>query len=114
MGNHQKEEDMKLNIAIVQFAITQLTPEENLDKAEQFIRQVESQAQLIVFPEDFITGPLSGRSEFADYKKRYVKHFQHLASKHAIDIVPGSIIEGDASGLYNTTYYIDSTGEIRG
>src|SRR5437660_124020 len=112
--SHSKEEDMKLNIAIVQFDIAQFAPEENLRKAEQFIRQVESQAQLIVFPEDFVTGPLSGRSEFADYEKCYLKHFQHLASKYAIDIVPGSIIEGNATGLYNTTYYIDSTGEIRG
>ncbi len=105
---------MHLNIAIVQFAITQLTPEENLDKAEQFIKDAAPQAQLIVFPEDFITGPLSGRSEFADYEKRYVRHFQYLAAKYSIDIVPGSIIEGDATDLYNTTYYIDSTGEIRG
>lgn len=28
--------------------------------------------------------------------------------------MPGSIIEGDEYGLYNTTYYIDSAGEIRG
>jgi predicted amidohydrolase len=113
-SHNKKEEDMKLNIAIVQFDIAQFAPEENLRKAEQFIKQAESQAQLIVFPEDFITGPLSGRSEFADYEKRYLKHFQHLASKYAIDIVPGSIIEADAACLYNTTYYIDSTGEIKG
>ena len=109
------KEHMRLNIAVVQFSITQFAPEENLRKAEQFIQAAVSQhAQIIVFPEDFVTGPLSGNSEFADYEGRYVKHFQYLAAKYALDIVPGSIIEGHSGGLYNTTYYIDKTGEIKG
>ncbi len=104
---------MNINIAVVQFDIQQLTPEENLNRAERFIQEAASQAHMIVFPEDFITGPLSGRAEYADYEGRYARHFQQLAIKYAIDIVPGSIIEADATGLYNTTYYIDKTGEIR-
>lgn len=106
---------MRSNIAVVQFDISQFAPEENLKKAEQFIQTAVSQhAQIIVFPEDFITGPLSGNNEFADYEGRYVKHFQRLATRYALDIVPGSIIEGHSGGLYNTTYYIDKTGEIKG
>lgn len=106
---------MQFNIAVVQFAIQQFAPAQNLKKAEHFIQQaVAAQAQIIVFPEDCITGPLSGHKEYADYEQRYVKHFQQLARQYAIDIVPGSIIEGDASGLYNTAYYIDKTGTIRG
>jgi predicted amidohydrolase len=105
---------MFLKIAVVQFAINQFAPEKNLAKAEQFIAEASSENDLIVFPEDFIAGPLNDRSEFADYDGRYVKHFQRLASTYNIDIVPGSIIEGDDTRLYNTTYYIDSKGEIRG
>ena len=106
---------MRINIAVVQFAIHQFAPETNLEKAEQFIQEAMYQhAQIIVFPEDFITGPLSGRSAYADYAGRYVKHFQKLAAQHGIDIVPGSIIEGNSSGLFNTTYYIDKLGEIKG
>ncbi len=105
---------MYLKIAVVQFAINQFAPEQNLAKAEQFIAEASSENDLIVFPEDFIVGPLNGRNEFADYDGHYVKHFQQLASKYHIDIVPGSIIEGDLTGLYNTTYYIDHSGEIRG
>src|SRR5438067_11785792 len=110
---------MQFNIAVVQFDIQQFAPENNLKKAERFIQQaVSAQAQIVVFPEDFITGPLSGHKEYADYEGRYVKHFQQLARQYAIDIVPGSIIEGDAkddaNGLFNTTYYIDKTGTIRG
>jgi omega-amidase len=105
---------MFLKIAVVQFAINQFAPEKNLTKAEQFIAEASSENDLIVFPEDFIVGPLNSRNEFADYDGHYVKHFQQLASKYSIDIVPGSIIEGDDTGLYNTTYYIDRNGEIRG
>ena len=43
-----------------------------------------------------------------------MRRFQQLAAQYAIDIVPGSIIEGDANGLFNTTYYIASNGEICG
>lgn len=104
---------MQFNVAIVQFAINNVAPEENLAKAERFIQEAASQAQIIVFPEDFITGPLSGREAFADYEGRYVRHFQQLAARYTIDVVPGSIIEGEADGLYNTTYYIDKTGSIK-
>ena len=104
---------MQLNIAVVQFAIRQLTPVENLKRAEQFIAQAASQqAHLIVFPEDFITGPLSSNKALADYERRYVQHFQQLAVRYSIDIVPGTIIEGDSMSLYNTAYYIDKHGNI--
>lgn len=106
---------MQINIAVVQFAIEQFAAEVNLAKAEQFIQDaVAQQAQLIVFPEDFVLGPLNGHAEMADFDQRYVKNLQELAIKYAIDIVPGSIIEGDETGLYNTTYYIDRSGAILG
>lgn len=105
---------MILKIAVVQFAIEQFNPQQNLARAEQFIAEASTENDLIVFPEDFILGPLDGKSEYADYDGHYIKFFQKLAPKYHIDIVPGSIIEGDSMGLFNTTYYIDCTGEIRG
>lgn len=106
---------MQITIAVVQFEIEQFEPARNLAKAERFIQEaVEQQAQLIVFPEDFVMGPLNGRADLADFDGRYVKHFQALARKYTIDIVPGSIIEGDETGLYNTAYYIDQAGTILG
>jgi predicted amidohydrolase len=106
---------MRIKIAAVQFEIEPFAPLDNLAKAEEFIgAAVEAGAQIIVFPEDFITGPLCGDVTFADYQGRYVQHFQRLAEKHNIDIVPGSIIEGHDDGLYNTAYYIDRKGQIRG
>jgi len=106
---------MQFKVAVVQFDIQQFAPEENLRKAERFIQAaVAAQAQIIVFPEDFVTGPLSGNKAYVDYERRYVKHFQQLARQYNIDLVPGSVIEGDANGWFNTSYYIDKTGAIRG
>lgn len=104
---------MKCRIAVVQCNIKQFAPEENLTKAERYISTVSSKADLIVFPEDFITGPLAGRTEFADREEMYKKHFQSLARLYKIDIVPGSVIEQDNHRHYNTTYYIESSGEIK-
>jgi len=105
---------MQIRIAIVQFAIQPFAPAENLAKAEQFIKEASSKADLIVFPEDFVTGSLYGDKTFADYEGCYVRCFQDLAVKYEIDIVPGSFIEGERGKLYNTSYYIDKTGAIRG
>ncbi|HEY0754819.1 MAG TPA: carbon-nitrogen hydrolase family protein [Ktedonobacteraceae bacterium] len=106
---------MQIKIAVVQFEIAQFAPASNLAKAERFIQQaVEQQAQLIVFPEDFVLGPLNGRVDLADFDGQYIRHFQDLAQEYAIDIVPGSIIEGDMAGIYNTAYYIDRTGKLLG
>ena len=106
---------MQITIAVVQFEIAQFAPASNLAKAERFIQEaVEQQAQIIVFPEDFVLGPLNGRADLADFDGQYVRHFQELARKYGIDIVPGTIIEGDEAGLYNTACYIDRTGAILG
>ena len=105
---------MLVKIAVVQFSIDQFNPQHNLTRAEQFIAEASTANDLIVFPEDFILGPLGGKSEYADYDGQYLSLFQMLASKYSIDIVPGSIIEGNSRGLFNTTYYIDRSGEIRG
>lgn len=105
---------MKFKIAVVQFEIKQFLSEENLKKAEKFIKKAAlAKANIIVFPEDFITGPIDGKKEFADSENKYRKYFQRLAKKYEIDIVPGSIIEKEKSGLYNVAYYIDANGKIK-
>lgn len=105
---------MKFKIAVVQFKIKPLFPEENVKKSEEFIKKAAlSKAQIIVFPEDFITGPIEEKKEFVDFDGKYRRIFQNFAKKYRIDIVPGSIIEGDKYRLYNITYYINSKGKIK-
>ena len=104
-----------VTIAVVQCEIAQFAVEKNLAKMERFIQEAaQAHAQIIVFPEDVITGPVCGNQAYVDFTGTHVKHFQQLAQRYAIDIVPGSIIEGTGQGWYNTAYYIDSAGVIRG
>jgi len=103
---------MKFKIAVVQFRITPYAPQENLKKAEKFISKAASSgARIIVFPEDFITGPVEGEKNYADSKHRYRDYFQNLAKKYRIDIVPGSFVEKEKNLFYNTTYYLDHTSK---
>src|SRR3989338_1111327 len=101
---------MKSIIEVVQFEIKQFCPDYNLQRSEEYIEK--SNADIIEFPELFLTGPLAGKIEFAD-NGRYKNYFRDFAKKHCIDIVAGSIIEQEYGKLYNTTYYIDSNGEIK-
>ena len=106
---------MKFKVAVVQFEIKHWHAEHNLRRAEGFIKKAKAKgAHVIVFPEDFITGPVRGKKEFVDFKSKYRNHFQNLARKYKIDIVAGSWIEGRRTGRYNTCYYIDSGGKARG
>jgi len=104
-----------VTIAVVQFEIAQFAVAKNLERMESFIKAAAAaQAEIIVFPEDVVTGPVHGNQEYVDFDGRYAQHFQQLARRYAIDIVPGSIIEGTPQGWYNTAYYIDRAGEVRG
>lgn len=104
---------MKFKLAVVQFDIKRLNPEENIKKAEDFMKRAsDKEADLIVFPEDVVTDPLMDRQDFADSNHNFRSRFQELAKKYTIDVVPGSFIEEETGELYNTTYYIDASGEV--
>ncbi len=108
---------MKFRVALVQMEIKQGCIEENLAKAEKFIKRASGLgAQLVVLPELLPTGSLRAfrdKKEFMDAGKIYLSYFQQLAGKCSIAIVPGSWMETDKRGCYNTAYYIDSNGKIR-
>ncbi len=104
---------MKFKIAVVQFRIKQFDKEDNLKRIETFIKLAsEKKSKVILFPEDFIYGPIGKKEKFVDFKGELVSVFKSLAKKYSIDIVAGSIIEGAEEGWYNTTYYIDSNGKV--
>ena len=105
---------MKFKIAVVQFRIKLFSPETNLEKASKFTRKATSLGcQVIIFPEDFVTGPIGDKKEFVDFSGKYRKYFQALTGKYKIDIIAGSIIKGEKTGWFNTAYYIDSSGKIK-
>lgn len=108
---------MKIKIAVVQFEMQTWQIDKNIAKMEKFIANAsQAKADLIVFPEDCVTGPVMKNADYVDHKKRFIKHFQKVAAQYKIDLVPGSWMEADprTKGWYNTTYYIDRAGKIKG
>lgn len=105
----------KFRVAMVQCAITHLQPESNFKKVEEFLQKAKSaNAQVIVFPEDFITGSIFGDLHYLDRKGEYRRRFQELAKKYALDIVTGSWMEETPTGVFNTSSYINANGEVLG
>ena len=105
---------MKIKIAAVQFKIKPFHPEINLKRMEKFIKEAKKkEVDIVVFPEVAVT-PSGGKQKFIDFERRYKKHFQKLAQKYSINLCPGSFIEGEKDGWYNTTYFIDDKGKIKG
>lgn len=107
---------MKIKIAVVQFEVKKVTPEVNLERAKKFVKDASADgANIVVFPEDFITSAFTPEDEqAADDKHEYREYFQALAKNYHIDIVPGAIIEKYQGALYLVSYYIDQTGKVLG
>jgi len=98
-----------MKIAVAQLEVCHLEPEKNFRKIESCIRKAS--ADVIIFPELCLTGPLFGKKEFVDNGK-FKKRFQELAKRFRVDIVTGSFIEGKGR-RHNVSYYIDSKGKIK-
>ncbi len=106
---------MEISLALVQLAIAPSKPENNLARMEEFIAKAASKgAQVVVFPEDAVTGPLSGQTAFIAHAAEYLAHFQGLATKHGVDLVPGTWTTSDGTYLFNTAHYINSDGSVAG
>lgn len=106
---------MDLTLALVQFSVAPSEPLVNLKRMEEFIAQAAKKgAQLVVFPEDAVTGPLAGQTAFVVHAPEYLAHFQALAIRYKIDIVPGTWTVQDGRALYNTAHYINKDGSVAG
>lgn len=107
--------DMNIRIAVVQFEIAPLDRAKNLKRIEAFVqRAAKKQAQVVVFPEDCVTGSIFGDVSRLDAVQANRTAFQELAKKYTIDIVTGSSMEKQADGNFNTSYYVNREGEVLG
>lgn len=93
-------------------------PDENFNAcAAQVSLLAGTGVDLIVFPE-FILGSPNQDDEalYTDHDGKYLKAFQQLASKHSVNIVPGTLATREAADslLHNTAYWIDRHGKILG
>lgn len=106
---------MKLKIAVVQFETKKFIPEENLIYVEKFIKKAsKSKADLIVFPEAFLSRNDPFSKEFSYSEKKGLAKIKEMAKKYSIGVITGSIIEYSNGKKHNTSYYIDSNGKIKG
>ena len=104
---------MTFTIALAQLEVAQYDIDANVAKAEEHIRQaVGAGAELVVFPEDFVTGVGAEMTKYADADGAYRETFRKLAAKYAVDLVPGSWLEREGGRFFNTAYYVDRAGEV--
>ncbi|KAL1963992.1 hypothetical protein VTN77DRAFT_7667 [Rasamsonia byssochlamydoides] len=117
-------------VAVIQWHIKNLAPEENHAKACDYIRQAAAQgAVLAVLPEYHLNGWAPDDPAYAvqagEYQK-YLQAYQALAKELHISLVPGTIVERhvvktaddkkeeEEIRLYNTAYFISPEGKILG
>ncbi len=106
---------MKVSIAIAQIEVVPGNPESNMIKMEQYVIAAKKRgAELVVFPEDAICGPLAGQSAFVAQAPSYLARMQALALAHGVDLVPGSWTVSDGIALYNQAHYITADGVVAG
>lgn len=104
-----------MKIALVQFDITPLDPLTNLTRMEEFVAKAKKKgADLVVFPEDAVCGPLQGQTAFVQHAPAYLQRMQVLAAKHAVDLVPGTWTVAENGLLFNQAHYIAADGTLVG
>lgn len=106
---------MKLKIALIQMDIAPGAPLVNLPRMEEFVAQAKKKgADLVVFPEDAVCGPLAGQTAFVQHAPAYLQRMQALAAKYAVDLVPGTWTVAENGVLYNQAHYIAADGTLLG
>lgn len=104
-----------ITVAAVQMEIEPLAISANLKKAERMMSRIfaKNKADLVVFPEDCITGPIPYNLEHAQNENSdSIKTFQKLARKYKTYIVCGSFIKKVGEKYFNTSLLIDRRGKI--
>jgi predicted amidohydrolase len=104
-----------VNVAAIQMYIEPNDIDANLKKAQQLLENVfaKNSCDLVVFPEDCITGPIPYRLDLVQNEKsNSIRFFQELAVGYNTYIVCGSFIEKIDNKYFNTSLLIDNKGKI--
>ena len=89
----------KVKIAVVQFETKKDSFRDNLKRAEEFVKKAsKKKANIVVFPENFLSHPVNGNKEFIDKEGKARSELQKIAKTHKIDIVCGTILEREKDG----------------
>lgn len=108
---------MKRHIIVtaVQMRILSMDVDQNLDRITSVLDQIfsEGECDLVVFPEDCITGPIPNNLELAlSIHSEPIQRFRSLAKKYKTYVVAGSFIQKKNDKYFNTSLLFDRNGEI--
>lgn len=104
-----------LNVCLFPQDIVWGDKDHNIETLCNLVPQIHPETDLLVLPETFSTGFMSGNKEnVRDYAERNTGHtidiIKHLASSHNIAIA-GSFIADSGGALYNRAFFIEPDGE---
>lgn len=104
-----------LNVALLPLNIVWGDKEKNLSALEEHLNQLHPQTDLLVLPEMFSTGFLTGdKEEIRPLAERNtgetVDRLKRLAREHNVAIA-GSFIADSGGSLYNRAFFIEPSGE---
>jgi predicted amidohydrolase len=106
---------MELTLALAQMYVAPSQPLTNLARIDALVEKAAGRgAQLVVFPEDAVCGPLAGQTAFVEHAPAYLAHMQALAVRHQVDLVPGTWTVAEHGVLYNRAHYINADGTVAG
>jgi predicted amidohydrolase len=102
---------MKIRIAVMQPSIARHDIRANMAKTEKMLKRIGGKADIALFPEQFLTGPVGSKVKMLDYEKNYLSDLAKLAKRYGIDMAFGLIVKnGGAKKAANRAYYIDRQG----
>lgn len=108
-------------LALVQFESSILDVEANSQKGLEFVRQAWKQnADLVVFPELFITGYHLDVIQHRFYELAEtldgptLKNFRQAAKQYSINLVVPMVLKDSAGSIFNSAAVIDRNGDIQG
>jgi predicted amidohydrolase len=100
-------------IAGVQMHLSAVAPNiERMESKLNVLMQVYPWVQMVVFSELAAFGPLTAFAR--TFPNDAEAHFQELAFKHKIWLLPGSMFERVGNVIYNTASVIDPSGNVIG
>jgi predicted amidohydrolase len=106
----------QLSIVLLQLDVIFGDPEANRQKVSEWFAKANLQPnELVLLPELWDTGyDLTRLPEIADQEGKTAQRFlSELAKKYQVFISGGSIARQTGEKVFNTTYIVDPTGEVR-
>jgi omega-amidase len=102
----------KITIAAVQMDIIWEDYEKNLAKVEKYVNQYTQQADLIVFPEMFLTGfSMNVNHASLSHQHEYIERMQQYAINKKLSIA-GSLMIEENEHYFNRFFYFHKDGKI--